>query len=542
MTSQESAVTFQVNVRLVEVRVVVRDAKGKAVGTLHKEDFKVFDNGKPQVVTKFDVEKPGQRVAEAEKSSESSAPENVASGNSFAPALAERYIAYLFDDIHLAWSDLIPVRQAAQKNLAALQTTDRAAIFTTSGQNQLDFTDDQNKLREALNHLRTRSISNDSPTYQCPKMTYYMADEIWNKHDGEATAVAIADALVCAFGGDPRFGRPAEDLVEGAARQWVATGDMETRLALASLKNVIRRLAAAPGQRSIILVSPGFITPQRESDVDEIVDRAVRADVTVSALDARGLYVIVPGGDASERGTVDPRAAAIEIQYQTAAASANADVMAELADSTGGTFFHNNNDLLGGFRQLAATPEYYYVLGFSPQNLKTDGRFHKLKVTLNSDQKYSLQARRGYFAPMQLLDSDRQAKQEIEDAVFSQEEMRDLPVDLHTQFFKLSDEQARLSVLAHIDLKHLNFKKVEGRNNNNLTIVSGIFDGNGNFVTANEKVLQMRLKDETLASKLDSGVSVKSEFDLKPGSYLVRLVVRDEHGQIAAQSGAVRIP
>jgi uncharacterized protein (DUF2141 family) len=120
--------------------------------------------------------------------------------------------------------------------------------------------------------------------------------------------------------------------------------------------------------------------------------------------------------------------------------------------------------------------------------------------------------------------------------------MRDLPVDLHTQFFKLSDEQARLSVLAHIDLKHLNFKKVEGRNNNNLTIVSGIFDGNGNFVTANEKVLQMRLKDETLASKLDSGVSVKSEFDLKPGSYLVRLVVRDEHGQIAAQSGAVRIP
>lgn len=540
MTSQDSAVTFQVHVRLVEVRVVVRDAKGTAIGTLHKEDFKLFDNGKLQVISKFDVEKPGQRVAEAEKSSESSsAPTNITSGNSSAPALPERYIAYLFDDVHLAWSDLIPVREAAQKHLATLQTTDRAAIFTTSGQNQLDFTADQNKLREALNHLRTHV----STTYQCPKMTYYMADRILKeKDDGTAAAVAIADALVCAFGGNPRFGRAAENLVKVAASQGVATGDMETRLALASLKNVIGRLAAAPGQRSVILVSPGFITPEREYDVDEIIDRAVRANVTVSALDARGLYVLPLGGDASERGTANPSATAIEVQYQTAAASANADVMAELADSTGGTFFHNNNDLLEGFRRLASAPEYYYVLGFSPQNLKTDGRFHKLKVVLNTDEKYSLQARRGYFAPKQLLDSDQQAKQEIEDAVFSQEEMRDLPVALHTQFFKPSDDQAKLTVLAHIDIRHLNFRKAEGRNDNNLTIVSGIFDGNGHFVTANEKVIQMRLKDETLASRLGSGVSVKSDFDLKPGSYLVRLVVRDEHGQIAAESGAVRIP
>jgi hypothetical protein len=120
--------------------------------------------------------------------------------------------------------------------------------------------------------------------------------------------------------------------------------------------------------------------------------------------------------------------------------------------------------------------------------------------------------------------------------------MRDLPVDLHTQFFKASEEQAKLSVLAHIDVKQLHFRKADGRNNDNLTIVSGIFDGNGNFVTGIEKTLQMRLKDETLASKLSSGLSIKSDFDLKPGSYLVRLVVRDERGQIAAANGAVRIP
>ena len=72
------------------------------------------------------------------------------------------------------------------------------------------------------------------------------------------------------------------------------------------------------------------------------------------------------------------------------------DVMANLAYSTGGTFFHNNNDLDEGFRRTADTPEYIYVLGFSPQKL--DGKFHKLKVTLNGPEKLTVQARQGYYA------------------------------------------------------------------------------------------------------------------------------------------------
>jgi hypothetical protein len=215
--------------------------------------------------------------------------------------------------------------------------------------------------------------------------------------------------------------------------------------------------------------------------------------------------------------------------------------MALLADATGGTFFHNNNDLVEGFRRVASTPEYYYVLAFSPQNLKLNGRFHNLKVTLTTQAKYSIQARRGYFAPKQATRPEQEAKQEIEDALFSQEEMHDLPIDLHTQFFKPSDGEAKLTVLAHVYVKLLHFHKADGRNNSNLTIVSGIFDRNGNLVVGNEKILQMRLKDDTLA-RMDQGLSLKSNFDVKPGSYLVRLVVRDAEGQIAAENGAIQIP
>ena len=542
MTSQESATTFKVNVHLVEVHVVVRDGSGKAIGTLKKDDFRIFDNGKPQIVSKFDIERAGERVAEAEKSSEATPSRDPAGAAASAvPDVPERYVAYLVDDIHIASPDLLVVRDAALKNIATLQATDRAAIFTTSGQNELNFTDDKNKLREALDRLTPHPFS-DKSTMECPKMSYYIADLIQNKDDARALAAVTADALACAFQGDSRFQVQAQVLAQQSASRQLASGDTETRIALSSLKDAVRRLSAAPGERSIILVSPGFITPRQEYEVDDIIDRAVRANVMVSALDARGLYVVIPGGDASEAGFSNPMTTIAETEYQTASASADADIMAELADSTGGTFFQNSNDLVGGFRRLASTPEYYYILGFSPQNLKTDGRFHKLKIVLNTNDKYSVQARRGYFAPKQPAGSEQQAKQEIEDAVFSQEEVHELPIDLHTQFFKPSDTHAKLTVLAHLDVKQLHFQKADGRNNSDLTIVSVIFDRNGNYVTGVEKTLQLHLKDDTLAYKLGSGLSVKSNFDLKPGGYLVRLVVRDSQGQMAAENGVVQIP
>jgi hypothetical protein len=165
-----------------------------------------------------------------------------------------------------------------------------------------------------------------------------------------------------------------------------------------------------------------------------------------------------------------------------------------------------------------------------------------LKVTLKSSQKLTLQARRGYYAPKNFASPEEQAKQEIEDATFSQDEMHNLPVNLHTQFFKAGDEDAKLVVLAHVDVKHLRFRKVEGRNDNTLTCVSALFSRNGNFLQGMEKIVTLHLKDETLEHKLAAGLTLKTSFDVKPGSYLVRLVVRDAEGQtMSAENGTVEI-
>jgi VWFA-related protein len=538
ITQHEATTMFQVNVRLVQVHVVVREGHGKAIGTLHKEDFHLFDNGKPQVITQFNIEQPGFQVAREQKTSDSST-----SGKTPAALLAvpERYIAYVFDDVHLAMSDLMQARIAAERNMATLRPTDRAAIFTTSEQNSLDFTDDRTKLHEALLKLVPKPF-NEGTITQCPKMTYYIADLIINKNDAQAMAVVTTDALACQFQDDPDYEKEAEQLARVTAMQGLASGDAETHLVLASMKDIIRRLSAAPGERLLVLVSPGFITPTQEFDRDEIVDRAVRANITINTLDARGLYVEVPGGDAARAVPPKAQIAAIETQYQLANDSANDEVMQDFANGTGGTFFHNSNDLDEGFKRVASAPEYYYLLSFSPQNLKLNGQFHKLKVTVNAAEKFSIQARRGYFAPKQSPRPEQQAKQEIEDAVFSQEEMHELPIDLHTQYFKPNDAEAKLMVLAHVDVRQLHFQKANGRNNSSVTIVSAVFDRNGNFVTGIEKTVQLHLNDDTLNFRMGPGLSVKTNFDLKPGGYLVRLVVRGPEGEMSAENGAVQIP
>jgi hypothetical protein len=112
---------------------------------------------------------------------------------------------------------------------------------------------------------------------------------------------------------------------------------------------------------------------------------------------------------------------------------------------------------------------------------------------------------------------------------------------MHTQFFKAGDQTARIAVLAHLNLRLFKFQKVEGRNHNEVTLVYGLFDRNGNYSQGIKKVVELRLKDETL-ERLGQGITVRTSFDVKPGTYLIRLVVRDAEGQkLTATNGAVDI-
>lgn len=550
LTTRESAATFKVQVErsVVLVRAVVRDSKGQTVGNLKKEDFRVTDNGKPQIINHFAVEVSaakvrGLRTPAGEELEPEALPETV-----LAPSTPERYAALFFDDIHMQFEDIARTREAAERHLAtALQPGDRVGIFTSSGRQAIDFTDDRGKLHETLLQLFPSPIATRRES-SCPEISGYQAYLIVHGRDPVALEIAAEEAYHCMYEGLPETQARtlAQQLAERQAMASLTAFETETEMCLRSLTQLVRRMAAAPGQRSVVLISPGLITLTAEQEMDAIVDRALRANVVINTLDSRGLYVPVPFDDVSKQHPIvagRPDLTGKKLQLTNQESRQVANVLFTLAHDTGGVFFENSNDLDEGFHKVGSLPEVYYVLGFSPQNLKLDGRLHSLKVTLNIRAPYTIQARSAYYAPRKPVDPADQAREEIEQAVFSRDELNELPIEVHTQFFKLNDVEARLSVVTRLDVRFVHFRKESGRNLNNLILVTALFDRDGKFMTGKQKSFEFRLLDGSLERLTRSGITAKTSFDVKAGTYLIRQVVRDAEGaQLSALNRTVEIP
>ncbi len=542
---QDTGNTFKLRVNLVQVHVIARDNTGKPVEGLNKEDFQLYDNGKLQPITTFAVESAQshkQRSGAAEKTGQNEG-ENAASNSLTRP---ERFVALTFDDVHLKMEDAGPLRAAAAQFVEAMVPADRVGMFSTSGQFTLDFTNEKETLKQKLLGLLPRGQLNSS-TSACPNISYYMADRLEKEgwppdpdHSGPPDfEVFVQETLRCAPGVDVRTART---LVINAARTALDAGEAENRDTYRQLGSVLRLLSSKPGARILLLASPGFPLATLTNEASGVIDLANRANIVINTIDARGLYTPALEGDISQTFSDAPSTVGLKTGFRLAEQSEQQFILMDFAYGTGGTFFHSN-DFETGMKQAGSAPEVSYVLGFSPQNQKMDGRYHTLKVALSGPNKYAIQARRGYFAPKKLDDPIEIAKREIQDAVFSENEIFDLPLTLQTQYFKFDDTATRLSVVSHLDVQRMQFRKADGRNFDDLTVATVIFDDNGKFVMGGEKLVKMRLLDSSIARYGHTGFVVKSTFDLKPGKYMVRQVARDSEGtQMAARNAIVVIP
>jgi VWFA-related protein len=391
LLAQDNTYTFKSNVNVVLVPVLVRDKQGNEIGSLKKEDFQVFDNGKPQIISGFTIQKRA-----GSESAVNPAPPTAVAPTPQPPPTTERFIVFVFDDMHLTLGDLAQAQKAGTKILSAsLAATDMAAVVSLSGKINSGLTTSHALLQDAIMMLQPQNLYRNTGS-ECPPMDYYRADLIENKHNSNALEAAVQEVMSCSPGIQLRD--TAQRLAETAATQVLVAGEQDVQVSLASLNEYVRRMAALPGQRTLILVSPGFLTLTSQSLAAEsqIMDAAAAANVTVSALDASGLYVSEI--DASERGGSSAFSTRLKSEYRRNSMSLNENIMAELAAGTGGTYFHNSNDLEGGFHRLTAAPEYLYLLEFSAGNVKQNGSYHRLKVRINQDG-LTLQSREGYFAP-----------------------------------------------------------------------------------------------------------------------------------------------
>jgi VWFA-related protein len=565
---------LKVNSNLVVVRVVVRDADGKSVEGLQKEDFKILDQGKEQSISHFEVE----TSATPAPSSSTSAAVSTAGPAALAPRVApKKFVALYFDSLNTSDADMIYVREAADHYLAAnLQPTDRVALFT-SDKMLSDFTVDPQQIHAALAKLQTsgRSLLR---IHDCPDLTDYQALQITQQENPEysdAWQVALNEARTrChmqAPGSDiqasqgplsgtnptptPEQQSPTDTMITNTIRSMARTvvfqAEIQARSNLQGLERVVNYVAQMPGQRTIVLVSPGFLSQSEQFPLDQLIDHALRSQVVISALDPRGLAVLMRGADTmwilGQPGTQERLDSQRELASQ--------DVLAEVAQDTGGTYFHNNNDLKAGFGALAGSP-VDYVLAFSPSEIKADGKFHTLKVKLAENHKnVSVQARRGYFAPKNeaaaaaeakrqaAFDAEAQGEEQLREAMFSKTVSQQLPVGLGG---KLSDMQAgtrELSLVSHLDAKPLHFQQEGGHTLNTVNFVFAIFDDKDNLVAARLRRTSLSVPDAQLQDLFKAGVTIGMNFKLKPGVYRIREVVTDsEEHHLTAVSTTLKVP
>jgi VWFA-related protein len=265
-------------------------------------------------------------------------------------------------------------------------------------------------LLAAVEKIKFRQAFQKSPS-ACPDIDYYQADQILNKHNAQEYGIALDKTANCMhlpkpvsssgnINVDDVGANPVETLTKNAAMVVLQDGDQDAVESISFIRDVVHTISVLPGQRTLILVSPGFLSLSQESMAAEsqLLNLAVGDAVTISTLDARGLYATMIPASESGGESIQSLVTGQNLQDRGDAMRQNKQVMAEFADGTGGTFFRNNNDLQGGMRALVAGPEYKYLLELSLNDVKQNGTYHALKVEVDRKD-VKIQAREGYFAP-----------------------------------------------------------------------------------------------------------------------------------------------
>src|ERR1700722_5468185 len=183
-------------------------------------------------------------------------------------------------------------------------------------------------------------------------------------------------------------------------------------------------------------------------------------------------------------------------------AIAEEGMMQDLAAATGGTFVNNTNDFGAALERIAA-PEIVYLLGFSPSDLKYDGSFHQLKVTLQR-KGLDVQVMKGYYAPLRFIHPTERGKQDLHEELFSRDALQAFPLTLKTEVTR-SSGKARVTAKVHVDMSVLPFETGQGRHSDKLTIVYGLFDGHGKLLHTMQQKAEMQWKPEHFKAQIEAG-------------------------------------
>jgi len=541
----ESGFTFKVASELVLVSVTVRDKKGELVRGLKQADFTVLEDGKTQTIQTFDVEDVDSYLPAAPRSGPAQAELTGARTDlltsKIAPqreALRDRRLMVLFLDLSSLQSDDSDRAVESAKNFLAKQMTpaDLVSIvtFDTSLKVIQDFSSDKKLLTTALER-----VAGNEGTGQAAGTTGT------SEGTPEDSGSFVAD--------DTDY------------------NIFNTDLRLQALSTIAKNLAGIDQKKSILYFSSGMTKTgvENQAQLRAAINAAVRSNVSIYAVDSRGLEAMPPGGSASSaslRGVAAYSGAAVQNDLDSNFASQ--ETLVTIANDTGGKAFLDTNDFSKAYSKVQADSETYYVLGYRSSNPNKDGRFRRIQVKLNQKD-VKLEYRMGYYGPRDFLHFTKEDREEqLKDELMSDLPKTDLPVYLATGYFRTQQgkfyvpvsivvpgsalvvqrdkDKASLDVLGVVRDKETKFPVGNLRDNIKLTAeqTQSVTAGGSAPVADAAKA-----QSSSVASTPSAGapkrknVQYNTGFLLPPGRYHLKFVVREnQNGRIGTFESDVAIP
>jgi VWFA-related protein len=415
--------TIKVDVRQVLVPAVVKDREGHHVAGLTQADFKVFEDGVEQKITGFSVESANVPQA-AIPVNDKSAP--TASSAVVPPAAIRRTYLICIDTLHVSFNNFASVREALVKLFEREHSDDSQYVVVALGASAemvVNVTHDPAAVLAVFQSKRMQKIFLDGQQGGLKaEMERFQRD-----------LVQIRDAcnLVAQ---DKVFQGKCETGMARANLQSTQLAELERTLTTGFLREfraLITQLARARDRRTVVLISDGFgVEPGREpyallnayfpfgshclvpptvncprggmttavrmqGEFEPILRLAARSNITIDTIDSRGLYG-QKAFDASSSGNPTNVDGAVGSAERSVAAFYG-NTLAEIAGATGGTAFHDSNDLLGGLERAFADGRDYYTIAYVSSNANIDGKFRAITVQVR-DRKVVVNAKRGYWA------------------------------------------------------------------------------------------------------------------------------------------------
>jgi VWFA-related protein len=533
--------TFSTEVEMVVVDVVVTASRGGPLPGLRREDFRVTEDGVPQEIQTFDAV---DVSAGATDEADALEPVPRVSLNTGPQAMNARSFVLVFDQDHLSPVGAARAKAAVAEFLRFGPREGDTLMIVGTGGGSWWITragEARAELSTLLKGLQGRYTGHDTPD----RITDWEAMRIWEDRDplvqeqvrrrfesyatgrqrlSEGFPVRGTDRLTDSAGQE----LVSSDEILNRAQEVYRMSIVRNRTTLTSLARVLDSMGAVRGRKTVVLFSEGFIRDTRLEEYDAVIRAGQRANVALYFVDVRGLEAM-PLSASAQFGAQLPAADVAEQATQGLVSAAGAD---DLATSTGGFSIRNTNDLERGLLKIAQEARHYYLLGYVSSNSRTDGRWRKIGVQVARPDA-DVRARQGYFAPGGgKTRADRTAgtwRPGLQQGLDSPYEFQGIPLRLtHHVFGPAAPGKARALLTAEVDVRGLAFAEEKGRSVDTLEYLLVVVRRESGEFQRHDQKIELQLPPDVRASLESRWLPVVKEFELTPGGYQARLVVRDK--------------